>query len=211
MSPRSSHHSVSAPPPPGCAGSTVPPRCAVADFPPVFAGRGRGTPRLRRVLHSRRRLLAAGLAVAATGATVTAARVAPSGAAAHPAASPSTAARRSAAEARGRSGRTVSAPVRIADPAVVELLRPGDRVDVIAAAGSPGGSGPGEAKVLARGALVERVPESAPARDAGHRPEPGLGPADSRAGALIVLRVSRSTATELAGSSAASPLAVTLR
>ncbi|MGW0187198.1 hypothetical protein ACWDV7_15750, partial [Streptomyces sp. NPDC003362] len=86
----------------------------------------------------------------------------------------------------------VTAPVRIADAATVRLLRPGDRVDVIAAEETATG---GEARVVARGARVTRVPE--PLGDA----------VDS--GALVVLSVPRATA-RLVGASATARLAVTL-
>lgn len=88
---------------------------------------------------------------------------------------------------------TVSAPVRIADGATVRLLRPGDRVDVIAAEESALG---GNARVVARGARVTKVPE----------PADGV----SEGGALVVLSVPRSTAARLAGASATARLAVTL-
>jgi hypothetical protein len=90
----------------------------------------------------------------------------------------------------------VSAPVRIADAATVRLLRRGDRVDVIAAADSPTvGEGPA-AKVVAAGARVVDVP--------------GPGEFSPEAGALVVLSVPRSVATQLAGAGATSRLAVTL-
>jgi Flp pilus assembly protein CpaB len=87
----------------------------------------------------------------------------------------------------------VAAPVRIADGATVRLLRPGDRVDVVAAQETATG---GDAHVVARGARVAKVPE--PLDDG----------ADS--GALVVLSVPRSTATHLAGASATARLAVTV-
>ncbi|WP_235981258.1 hypothetical protein, partial [Streptomyces albidus (ex Kaewkla and Franco 2022)] len=86
---------------------------------------------------------------------------------------------------------TVSAPVRIADAATVRLLSPGDRVDVIA-----GTDESHEARVVAQGVRVDRVPKSVDA-----------GPVE---GALVVLRVPRSTATALAGAAVAGRLAVTL-
>ncbi|MEU6820513.1 RcpC/CpaB family pilus assembly protein [Streptomyces atriruber] len=89
----------------------------------------------------------------------------------------------------------VTAPVRIADADTVRLLRPGDRVDVIAADGSPAGGA--EPRVVASGARVSAVPE------------PGEGPAES--GALVVLSVPRDTAARLAGAGASARLAVTLR
>lgn len=90
--------------------------------------------------------------------------------------------------------RLVSAPVRIADAETVRLLRPGDRVDVVAS----GGPGAAEARVVARGARVERVP---PAADGG-------GP--SGEGALIVLAVPRATAAGLAGAGISGGFAVVL-
>jgi Flp pilus assembly protein CpaB len=87
----------------------------------------------------------------------------------------------------------VSVPVRIADGATVRLLRPGDRVDVIAAEESAPAQ---DARVVARGARVAKVPE----------PVDGV----SEGGALVVLSVPRSTAARLAGASAMARLAVTL-
>jgi Flp pilus assembly protein CpaB len=87
----------------------------------------------------------------------------------------------------------VAAPVRIADAATVRLLRPGDRVDVIAAQETATG---GDARVVARGARVTKVPE------------PLESATDS--GALVVLSVPRTTAARLAGASAMARLAVTL-
>ncbi|QWB28378.1 hypothetical protein KJK29_22015 [Streptomyces koelreuteriae] len=87
----------------------------------------------------------------------------------------------------------VTAPIRIADAATVRLLRPGDRVDVIAAEGTAPG---GDARVIARGARVTKVPE------------PLEGATDG--GALVVLSVPRATAARLAGASATARLAVTL-
>ncbi|MGX1671525.1 RcpC/CpaB family pilus assembly protein [Streptomyces sp. NPDC055400] len=101
----------------------------------------------------------------------------------------------------------VSAPVRIADAAAVRLLRPGDRVDVVAAgagagvgAGDGQGSGGQGGRVVAAGARVSSVPES---------PE-SAGDAVAEGGALIVLSVPRTTAARLAGAGATSRLAVTL-
>jgi Flp pilus assembly protein CpaB len=91
----------------------------------------------------------------------------------------------------------VTAPVRIADGATVRLLRPGDRVDVVAAAESAVGGG--DAQVVARGARVTKVPESPDGTDSV-----------TEGGALVVLSVPRTTATRLAGAGATSRLAVTL-
>ena len=92
-----------------------------------------------------------------------------------------------------RAVEMVAAPVRIADGATVRLLRPGDRVDVVAAEEAAAGGG---AALVARGARVTKVPE------------PLDGAIED--GALVVLSVPRSTATRLAGASATARLAVTL-
>ncbi|GGS05793.1 hypothetical protein GCM10010252_50670 [Streptomyces aureoverticillatus] len=99
-----------------------------------------------------------------------------------------------------RAGRLVTAPVRIADAATVKLLRPGDRVDVVAADGSAAGGGAAggaTTRVVAAGARVSEVPESPDSAVEG--------------GALVVLSVPRATAARLAGASATARLAVTLR
>ncbi|MGW2114523.1 hypothetical protein [Streptomyces zhihengii] len=89
----------------------------------------------------------------------------------------------------------VSAAVRIADAATVRLLRPGDRVDVIAAAESVTGDEP-PAEIVASCVRVTEVPET--------------GDGAAEAGALVVLSVPRTTATALAGAGATSRLAVTV-
>jgi hypothetical protein len=83
----------------------------------------------------------------------------------------------------------VSAPVRIADPAAVRLLRRGDVVDVLATAPRRG-----PARVVARRARVAGVPAE--------------GSAGAGGGALLVLAVTRGTAAELAGAAAEGELAV---
>ena len=90
----------------------------------------------------------------------------------------------------------VTAPVRIADAATVRLLRPGDRVDVIAAEESPTGT---DARVVARRARVTRVPQAPASQD---------GTVED--GALVVLSVPHATASRLAGAGATARLAVTL-
>ncbi|WP_345670213.1 RcpC/CpaB family pilus assembly protein, partial [Streptomyces similanensis] len=111
------------------------------------------------------------------------------------------------------AGRTVTAPVRIADAETVRLLRPGDRVDVIAA-GDPATDG--TARVLARGARVSRVPQpvtgGAAQGEAGTdwAGADGAGRRGTESGALVALRVPRATAARLAGASATTRLAVTL-
>ncbi|MEU3896147.1 hypothetical protein [Streptomyces sp. NPDC045251] len=159
-------------------------------FAPVRVGGGRH--QLHRLLRHRRRAVAAGLAV--TAAALVAAGPHPGAGATdaqrtrgHPATGPVT---EPARERRG--AQPVSAPVRIADAATVRLLRPGDRVDVIAA----GDGGAGDARVLARGARVTKVPEPVDGTAAG--------------GALVVVSVPRATAHRLAGAAATARLAVTL-
>ena len=162
-------------------------------FAPVRVRGGRYGP--HRLLRSRRRALAAGLAVTAAALVAAgsrdgeAARGHPGGDAHARLSADGPVRRRAAAE-------TVTAPVRIADAATVRLLRPGDRVDVIAAEQTATGAG---ARVVARRALVTKVPE----------PLDGTAGAVD-AGALVVLSVPRSTAARLAGASATARLAVTV-
>jgi Flp pilus assembly protein CpaB len=178
----------------------VPATREVPRFDPVRVRGGRCLP--GRLGRQRRVVLAAALALVATVFAVVAAALAVAGprdadgARGHPGAG-STAHNASlsgghAAPAPRAAGR-VTAPVRIADAATVRLLRPGDRIDVIAAEETARG---GDARVVARGARVTKVPE--PLEDT------------SDAGALVVLSVPRDTAARLAGASAAGRLAVTL-
>ncbi|TLQ48393.1 hypothetical protein FEF34_22330 [Streptomyces marianii] len=99
--------------------------------------------------------------------------------------------------------------MRIADAETVRLLKPGDRVDVIAAPEVPTGTAFGQgagiggasrtgpdARVIVTGARVTEVPRAAEGfRDGG---------------ALVVLAVPRTVATALAGAGVTSRLAVTL-
>ncbi len=95
----------------------------------------------------------------------------------------------------------VSAPVRIADAATVGLLRPGDRVDVIAAV-----DGDVEARVVARDVRVAEIPRPAGSGEATvPEADGGVGPGS---GALVVLSVERDTAAALAGAGASGRLAV---
>ncbi|MFH8660846.1 hypothetical protein [Streptomyces afghaniensis] len=177
-----------APCPPG---PEVPARREVPRFDPVRVRGGRAG----RLVRHRRRALAVGLAVTAT-ALVAAGPRGSDGARGHPRAQPPAHAAPGSGEQAVRTRRavgTVTAPVRIADAATVRLLRPGDRVDVIAAEETVSG---GDARVVARGARVTKVPE------------PLEGASD--AGALVVLSVPRATAARLAGASATAQLAVTL-
>jgi hypothetical protein len=179
----------------------VPGPCVVADITPIRP-RPRGRHRLRRITRGRRRVTAAGLAVAAAALSGQIARAdrpapAPAESARKPAGSPTAVSSRPVErhQGAGRHGTTVSVPVRIADAGAVRLLRPGDRVDVIS-----GADGTGRSRLVARGARVDRLPRSV---------ETGpVGTADG--GALVVLRVPRGTATALAGAGAAGRLAVTL-
>ncbi|MFL9658146.1 hypothetical protein ACJ7VE_31040 [Streptomyces sp. PB17] len=154
-------------------------------FAPVRVRGGRRA--LHRLVAHRRRALAAGLAV--TAAALVAAGPHPGSggpdarrARGHPVADP----------VGDRHGtRLVAAPVRIADAGTVRLLRPGDRVDVVAT----GAGGTGDASVIARGVRVTKVPE----------PE-----ADPAGGALVVVSVPRATAHRLVGAGTTERLAVTL-
>ncbi|MET8169269.1 RcpC/CpaB family pilus assembly protein [Streptomyces sp. NPDC005329] len=178
-------------------------------FAPVRVRGGRY--RLGRLVRSRRRALALGLAITAAALVASGPRDGdaahgPPGGTARPDTRGSSHPRAHVplrAPAHGpRAGKKVAAPVRIADAATVRLLRPGDRVDVIAAEpatlGGMDGAG-GDARVVARGALVTKVPEPL---------DTAAGTADD--GALVVLSVPRSTAARLAGASATARLAVTL-
>jgi hypothetical protein len=93
----------------------------------------------------------------------------------------------------------VKAPVRIADAAAVALLRPGDRIDVLAGA-----------RVMATNATVVAVPGRPETRAPGE--ESGVPDTNSggNGGALVVLAVSRRTAATISGAAVSSPLAVTL-
>ncbi|MFI7289738.1 hypothetical protein ACIBRY_24280 [Streptomyces anulatus] len=174
--------------------------------------RGGGADRLRRMLRRQRRAAAAGLALAGAALATTGLN-GTDGEAGPPDAPPGA----------GRSSvRLVSAPVRIADPETVRLLRPGDRVDVIAV-----GDAGDEAHVVARGVRVAKVPHAA-AGPGGHAADvssagadgmggtDGTGGADgiggaeagAGAGALVVLSVERSTATSLLGAGVSGRLAV---
>ncbi|WP_371661879.1 RcpC/CpaB family pilus assembly protein [Streptomyces sp. NBC_00280] len=169
----------------------VPAPCEVPHFAPVRVRGGRY--RLRRLLGHRRRALAVGLAVTAAAIVAAGPREAAGPAPdagrvrGHPVAAP----------VRERPAvQMVSAPVRIADAATVRLLRPGDRVDVIAAEESPTGTG---ARVVAHRARVTQVPQVPTSQDSV-----------VEGGALIVLSVPHATASRLAGAGATARLAVTL-
>ncbi|MFH9859847.1 RcpC/CpaB family pilus assembly protein [Streptomyces sp. NPDC017202] len=178
-----------------------------------------GLHRLRLLVRTRRRALAVGLAVTAAALVAAGPRDGDTarghpGGGSHAGGGSHVRAQSSArapAEDRRTAGR-VRAPVRIADAATVRLLRPGDRVDVIAVdpAERPAVRD-GEARVVARGALVTRVPEPPAGSGDGSDRGADLGVEGSGDdGALVVLSVPRSTAARLAGASATARLAVTL-
>jgi hypothetical protein len=153
----------------------------ITDFAPVRPRGGRR--RLRRALRRRRRALVSSLVV--TAAVLAAAPLTD-------AIRPERGERSATAGAREgpRDAALVSAPVRIADPGAVRLLRRGDVVDVLAVAPPRG-----PARVVARRARVTGVP-------AEGRTGAGGG------GALLVLAVTPGTAAELAGAAAGGELAV---
>ncbi|MFC8494828.1 hypothetical protein ACFUJU_29350 [Streptomyces sp. NPDC057235] len=167
---------------------SVPAPCPVPAFEPV---RVRGArPRLRGAPRRGRRVPVALLALMAAALAV-------AGSASGGGSSPGGARAVAASPARpAPAAPLVSAAVRIADAATVRLLRPGDRVDVIAAPHAPPG-GEGGARVVAAGARVAGIPRA----DGGDGPD---------AGALVVLSVPRSTAAALAGAGVTSRLAVTV-
>lgn len=159
----------------------------VPDFHPIRVGRPRVRHRLRTALRRRRGLLTA---TAVALCTILAAVVWWGGTPRAGSAPQAPAAAATSAHPRRQAEhRRVLAPVRIADAATVRLLRPGDRVDVIAADATD------RARVIAHRARVRQVPAR-------------TGP--EQAGALVILEVARATATRLAGAAAHGPLSVTL-
>lgn len=87
----------------------------------------------------------------------------------------------------------VAVPVRLADPASATLLRPGDRVDVLAADTSPGA--PASATVVAASVPVLAVPP----------------PSGDLEGALVVVATPVATAARLAAAAVSSRLSVVVR
>ncbi|MFD7132828.1 RcpC/CpaB family pilus assembly protein [Streptomyces sp. NPDC059894] len=215
--------SPSAPCPPG---AEAPATCEVPQFAPVRVRGGRY--RLRRIVGSRRRALALGLAATAAALVAAVPGDAHDRARGHPdrdapaRARSSTGALQSPADdslpsadgpvGRRPAGEVVEAPVRISDAATVRLLRPGDRVDVIATERTATAGGARvEARVVARRALVTRVPEPDAADGSAAGPGVGAGVVDGGGGgALVVLSVPRPTAARLVGAGATAGLAVTL-
>lgn len=183
----------SSPPP-----SPTPEPLGVPPFAPLRVSGG--AQRLRRALRRQRRTMAAGLAVTAAALAASTARGAdaPGGSGQETRGGPGAGVPAAASPAREPrpAAELVSAPVRIADAATVRLLRPGDRVDIIAAADPSAAAGEGAlpAKVVASGVRVTEVP---------------TGSEDSAdGGALVVLSVTRATAAELAGAGTTSRLVV---
>lgn len=181
---------------PGCA----PPEHEaprIQGVPPFEPLKVRGSAlRLQRALRRQRRAMAAGLAVTAAALAASTAHGADDTAAESRApGAPAPAAAAAPARKPQAGEQLVTAAVRIADAATVRLLRPGDRVDVIAAAEPVAGDEP-RAEIVASCVRVTEVP--------------GTGDASAEAGALVVLSVPRTTATALAGAGATSRLAVTV-
>lgn len=90
---------------------------------------------------------------------------------------------------------TVAVPIRLADAAVAALLRPGDRIDLVAPSGvspEPGEQAPG-ATVLARAAVVLEVTREEPVGDGGL-----LGGGAAAADPLVVVAVAVEEGHQLA-------------
>ncbi|MFJ8979721.1 RcpC/CpaB family pilus assembly protein [Streptomyces sp. NPDC102282] len=165
--------------------------CGVPAFGPLRV-RGGGGRRIRRALRGRRRALAAGFALTSAVLAVSGLGGERGAVAVHGGAPPGP---------ERRPVGLVAAPVRIADAATVTLLRPGDRVDVIASV-----DGNADARVVARDVRVAEIPRGP---GAGETSFPGAdGGAGSGSGALVVLSVRRDTAAALAGAGASGRLAV---
>ncbi|MGW9212599.1 SAF domain-containing protein [Embleya sp. NPDC055664] len=91
----------------------------------------------------------------------------------------------------------VALPARFADADAVAVLRPGDRIDVLAA---PPPEHPGPARPIAAGAVVVAKP-----------PPTGSGFGAPGSGALVILEVPRAVASELAGAATGPGLTYTIR
>jgi hypothetical protein len=185
----------------------LPPRHDVPHFEPIVPPVP-GVSRLARHLFGRRRVLAASLAVASAAFAVSAARGDAPARVSAGASSPPPAPSRTTAHHPPPGDVVVRAPVRIADTAVAGMLRPGDKVDVLAAS-----------RVVATGATVVAVPslkstdpsEATGSADSSDSAAALTGRADGvPGGTLVVLSVPRRTAAALSGAAASSPLAVTL-
>ncbi|MEY9213873.1 Flp pilus assembly protein CpaB [Thermobifida halotolerans] len=104
--------------------------------------------------------------------------------------------------AAGYGADLVAAPVRLADADAVALLRPGSRIDVLAAVGDPLAAGfAGDGAVAARTIVADRPVVAVPSAD----------PAAGEAGALVVLAVTEEEARSLAGHAGAGRLSIAIR
>lgn len=92
----------------------------------------------------------------------------------------------------------VLTPVRLADPGLGALLRPGDQVDIVATDGQNGA-----ATIVAPGARIVTIPAS---DDQGTMPR-----SDSGSGVLLLVEVDTKTATALAEAGSTSALTVLWR
>lgn len=101
-----------------------------------------------------------------------------------------------AAALHGYGAGKVGTPVRLADPGVAALLRPGAVVDVLAVPTAAGLDATGPARVVARGVRVVSV---------GADTDPGAG-----AGTLVVVAATPRQAAALAKGAAGARLSVTL-
>lgn len=105
--------------------------------------------------------------------------------------------------------RLVAAPVRVADPGVLEFVRVGSRVDVLAAENTGDGAYGAAARALVRDAPVVALPRrSDPSGDSSLG---GLSAAVPEGGGLVVLAVPAPTAAELGGAAVTSQLSLALR
>lgn len=101
-----------------------------------------------------------------------------------------------AASLRGYGKGKVGTPVRVADPGIADLLRPGSVVDVLAVPTAAGLQATGPAKVVAKGVRVVSVPT---ARDSA-----------TQQGTLVVLATTPKQAARLARGTSGARLSVTL-
>ncbi|GAB3437773.1 hypothetical protein GCM10027570_00370 [Streptomonospora sediminis] len=110
--------------------------------------------------------------------------------------------------ARGYGPGLVAAPVRLPDQGPAALLRPGSRVDVLAAARDPGFAGDAG---VAGGGAGGSPPASTVVEDRPVIAVPQAGADTGTGGALFLLAVRPDEARALAGHATASRLSVTIR
>ena len=96
-------------------------------------------------------------------------------------------------------------PIRLADPEIATLARPGDNVDVLAATGDV--TTTTSAAVVARGVRVLAAPSAGGAASTGVLG----GTGSTQSGAVLVLATTEQQALDLARASAASHLTITVR